>query len=135
LPRDNPIFIGVVQHPGIAAALERAATGKSINGRPVVVRPVRAAGQAAGCHIVYFGRMPAPRLAEAFREAPASALTVGEDEHFLATGGAVHLFEEDGRISFEVNLTAMQAAGVVISSKLLRLGYTQRVPARKKAAP
>lgn len=134
-PKDNPMVIGVVQQPGISAALERAVAGKTVNGRPVVVRTVKAGGPTAGCHILYFGRMPAARLAEVLRDAPAAALTVGEDDHFLATGGAVHLFEEDGRISFEVSLKAMQTAGVTISSKLLRLGYTVREPAARRATP
>lgn len=135
LPQGARVAICVLQQAGVTDALERAVAGRPIQGRPVVVRPIRGAGQAAGCHILYLGRTPGARLAEALHEAPATALTVGEDETFLAAGGAVRLFDEDGHVSFEVNLPALQTAGVSISSKMLRLGHTQRVPARRKAAP
>jgi hypothetical protein len=130
-PRDGVLVVGVFGQPAIAGALERIAAAKYVNGRPVAVRNLRQPSQAAGCHIVYFGRQAGPKLAEAIREArsadaKAPLLLIGEDDRFLSAGGAVHLFEEDGRIHFEVNLAALQSANVSISSKLLRLGYTSR---------
>jgi hypothetical protein len=138
-PHEGAIVVGVLGHPAIAEALERVAAGKTVNGRPVAVRALRAASQAPGCHIVYFGRLPGSKLADAVRDAragdPKSALlTIGEDDRFLTAGGAVYLFEEDGRINFEVSLSALQKANVSISSKLLRLGYTTRETRRGRTA-
>jgi hypothetical protein len=139
-PRDGAIVVGVLGQPAIAGALERVAAGKSVNGRPVSIRTLRLASQAAGCHIVYFGRLPGAKLAEAVRDARAAdpkapLLTIGEDDRLLSAGGAVYLFEEDGRISFEVSLPALQSANVSISSKLLRLGYTTRENRRGRSTP
>jgi hypothetical protein len=136
LTREGPLVISVWGRPGMATALERVAAGKFLNGRPVVIRPVRGPGQAAGSHILYVGRLPGQKLAEALAEARSSGiLTLGEEERFLASGGCVYLFEQDGRMSFEVNLTALQAVSVTISSKLLRLGYTSGGVRRTKGMP
>lgn len=134
--REGPLVISVWGRPGMATALERVAAGKLLNGRPVVVRPVRGPGQAAGSHILYVGRLPGQKLVEALAEARSGGiLTIGEEERFLASGGCVYLFEQDGRMSFEVNLTALQAVSVTISSKLLRLGYTSGGVRRTRGMP
>ena len=54
------------------------------------------------------------------------AITIGEDDQFLDLGGAVNLFMNDGRMAFEVNLDAVDAAGCSISAKLLRFGHVRR---------
>jgi hypothetical protein len=132
--REGPIVIGVVGRPSMAAALEQAAAGKMVNGRAVTVKLLRQPLQLTGCHIVYFGRLPGPKLAEALAAPREAVLTIGEEDKFLPAGGAVYLFEEDGRMSFEVSLAALQSANVVISSKLLRLGYTSGAGRRARGA-
>jgi hypothetical protein len=133
-PREGPIVIGVYGRVAMAAALERISAGKPVNGRSVQVRQLRPGSGGGGCHILYFGRMPARQLKEAMAEARGAVLTIGEDERFLGAGGAVYLFEEDGRISFEADLGTLQTANVTISSKLLRLGYTKGAGRRGKPA-
>lgn len=132
--KDGPIVIGVAGRPAMAAALEQAAAGKSVNGRAVLIKMLRPPFQLTGCHIVYFGRLPAPRLAEALTSTGEAVLTIGEEDRFLAAGGAVYFFVEDGRMSFEVRMDALQSAKVVISSKLLRLGYTSGAVRRGRGA-
>ena len=56
--------------------------------------------------------------------ANSGLLTIGEDERFLQSGGTIHLFEDDGRMSFEVQMSTLSQIKLNISSKLLRLGYT-----------
>jgi len=50
-----------------------------------------------------------------------SALTVSDLDKFTSLGGCVGLHKEDKRIHFEVNLTALDTAGLKLSSKLLKL--------------
>ena len=132
---EGPVVIGVLGRPAMAVALERMAVGKTVHGRGVVVKLLRQPAQIAGCHIVYIGRLPGPLLTEAMGEALGTVLTIGEEDRFVAAGGAVHLFEEDGRMSFEVNLAALRSINVAISSKLLRLGYTSGAIRRGRGAP
>jgi hypothetical protein len=48
-------------------------------------------------------------------------LTVGEHEEFLTDGGMIRLFVEDNKVRFSINQKAADAAGILISSRLLRL--------------
>jgi hypothetical protein len=63
-------------------------------------------------------------LLSSIRDSPV--LTIGEGERFIHSGGTIHLFEEDGRLIFEIHLGVLQDKKLNISSKLLRLGYTVR---------
>jgi hypothetical protein len=48
-------------------------------------------------------------------------LTVGESDSFLDQGGAINLFKKDGKVRFEVNLNAAQAARLQVNSRVLAL--------------
>lgn len=134
--REGPIVVCVVGHPRLAAALERISAGKLINGRSASVRQPKTAPFSAGCHILYVGRLPGAKAAAVIRESAVTGLLlIGEDDKLQAAGAAVQLFEEDGRMSFEVNLSALQGANLSISSKLLRLGYTTRDTRRGRVTP
>lgn len=50
-----------------------------------------------------------------------SILTIGESDNFLEHGGIINFIIEDKKIRFEINNEAATRAGLVISSKLLRL--------------
>lgn len=51
----------------------------------------------------------------------SSVLTVSDTQEFLGMGGIVKFFILDKMVRFEINLEAAKAAGIKISSKLLRL--------------
>lgn len=77
------------------------------------------------CHLLAFydcDSMRAEDLGEiiaALRNSPA--LTVGEREDFLESGGIINFVMEDKKVHFEINATAARKARLKISSQLLRL--------------
>jgi hypothetical protein len=60
-----------------------------------------------------------PQLLQQLRGWPV--LTVSDAEGFTSQGGVIGLLLEDDRVRFEIGVAAAQAAGLQISSKLLRL--------------
>ncbi len=54
----------------------------------------------------------------------AGALTVGDSDDFIRTGGMVGLITVENKIRFEVNLATCRRAGLRISASLLRLAKT-----------
>ncbi len=48
-------------------------------------------------------------------------LTVGDTEGFLKNGGMIRFFNKKDKIKLQVNLEAVKAKGLLVSSKLLRL--------------
>lgn len=96
--------------------------GKAAAGRTIAVQR-RAAGEPLrGCQAVFFSAASveaAPRLVDALRTAPV--LTIADSPGALRQGIALNMRLAQDRVAFEVNLTAARAAGVTLSSKLLRL--------------
>lgn len=119
----SPLELGVVSaDPGVADSLLAAVDGKSVGGHPLAVRRFATPGEARACHVLYVEGVPpveVERLVERFRKSPV--LTVGNTPAFLTQGGVIHLFTEDNKMRFEVNLRAMEAARLKISSQLLKM--------------
>jgi hypothetical protein len=92
-------------------------------GKPVAVRTVTAGDTLAGCQILDLTVAPAASakalLAQA-RKQPI--LTVGESSAFCSAGGVVCLRGGDGASGFEINLSAVQEAGLSVNAQLLMLG-------------
>jgi hypothetical protein len=99
-------------------------------GKPVTVRPLAAGESPAGCQILDLTDASAASvkalLAQARRQ---PILTVGDDAAFCTAGGAVCLRPGDETAGFEINLTAVQEAGLRVNAQLLNLGR-KRQPAR-----
>ena len=97
--------------------------GEAARGKPVAVRTVAAGDTLAGCQILDLTAAPAASakalLAQA-RKQPI--LTVGESSAFCTAGGVVCLRGGDGASGFEINLSAIQEAGLSVNAQLLMLG-------------
>jgi len=79
------------------------------------------------CHIVYMTDTDERRQTEALRALRGlPVLTIGDAEGYAEVGGMIGLVGVGGRIQFEVNTDLAQAAGLKISSQLLRLARTVR---------
>jgi hypothetical protein len=119
----SPLELGVVSaDPGVADSLVAAVEGKSVAGHPLAVYRFATPADARACHVLYVEGVPpaeVDRVVERFRKSPV--LTVGNTPGFLTAGGVIRLFTEDNKMRFEVNLRAMEAARLKISSQLLKM--------------
>ena len=105
------------QDSGMADAFATIA-GKEVSGRPVRPVPIDVRGAwDQRCHVYFTTRRDDDVLSIAIAQ---GSLTIGRDERFLRSGGAVRLRIE-GKPRFSVNVRNAHAAGVYPSSKLLRL--------------
>jgi hypothetical protein len=101
----------------VREALGKAATGKTVGTRRVLVRPIAEIQNAQGCAVIY---VDAARGANRWSSA-SSALTIGGTQDFTQTGGIIRLYTESNRLRFSVNVGNARRAGVQISSNLLKL--------------
>ncbi len=116
------LVIGFIGADATSDALQRQTSGKSVDGRRVVVRRLGADGDLKACQVIFVGyseRKNIPSVLERVRG--SSVLTVGESDGFDQHGGMVNLLLSDGRIRFEVNPHAAERAHLQISSRLLSL--------------
>ena len=118
-----PIEVVVVGNDELARALEQAAAGQAIGGRPIAVRAVRPSREIGSApHLLYIGASERERLPVLLRQCEGKAvLTVGDGTGYGAAGVVLNFYVSDTRIRFEANTTAAARAGLQISSHLLRL--------------
>lgn len=122
----QPFVIGVVGDSPIQGPLSRLAKSKSLNNRPIAVKPIKAASDYQACQILFVPDGQNHELvAEVVRRARATpTLIVGERRTSLEGGGMVNFFPEGNTLRFEIDPKAADRAQLKISSKLLALGKT-----------
>jgi hypothetical protein len=116
----DPLMICVLGHDQMANSLQEAVTGKTIDGRPLVVRQVTIGQISNDCNILFVGASATKRFRSSLKES-AGLLTVGETPGFATEGGVICFKLEDGKIRFEINVAAAEHQQLHISSKLLSL--------------
>lgn len=93
-----------------------------IEGKHSEVKWIRKESELGGCQIIFVTRSEAKNYAKVLDAARSGhALTVGETADFLDAGGMVALLTDGKAPAFEVNLEAVEAARLKLSSRLLAL--------------
>ncbi len=117
-----PIIIGVVGDDPFGTALPQVVTGKTAQGRDLVIRTYRAGEELRGAHILFISASEKKRLPMIFSSLHGSSvLTVADMEGFLDAGGMIQFLNENDRVRFAINLDATTQARLKLSSKLLSL--------------
>jgi YfiR/HmsC-like len=119
----EPMVFGVLGAADVASSVSHVLQGASVGDHPVVVKALSDASQVAGCHIVFIaGDEPGDADQAVLAAARGhAALSVGEHDGFAVRGGVINFYSEDKKLRFEINPQAADAAGLRISSRLLRL--------------
>lgn len=111
--------------------LNTTVAGESIRGKSVAVRRISNPQDAVNCRILFIGSSEEERLHQILEVSDkASVLTVSDMPQFSQRGGMIQFVKEGSRIRFEINLTATQNAGLILSSELLKVA----IIIRRKAA-
>lgn len=119
---NSPIVIAILGNDPLYRELETAVSGRTVGGRPLVVKRCDSAAELQPCHVLYVAADNGPSLRKALQKlGPTGLLTVGENSSFLNDGGIIRLYEDDNRLRFEVNMDAVSKARLQVSAKLLRL--------------
>ena len=121
----EPLVIGVVGADSVAEELGRITAGRSMNGRAVVVRKLRA-GEAPGkLHLLFIGgdddAADMEKALAGVRQTPV--LTVTETGPNLRQDSVINFRVVDERVRFEVSLDAAEKNNLKLSSRLLAVAY------------
>jgi len=118
----DPIVICVLGEDPFGRYLDDAVRGERVASRALSVRRIERAEEAAHCQILFISQSESARLDTILQHARGSrALTVSDARGFGERGGMVGFVTEDNRVRLRINLEAARAAGLTISSKLLRV--------------
>ncbi len=117
----DPFVIGIVGSDPFGARLDEAVRNEQINGHPLTVRRFRSAAEIENCQILFIDRSEIGRLGQVLNALDhRNTLTVSQADGAAQRGVMIQFATENSRIRLRINVDAARAAGLTISSKLLR---------------
>lgn len=124
-----PVVVGVLGDDAFARLLEQTLKGKSIQGRPCLVKQFQELPGVDACHLLYIGAAEKKRLPAVLAAVKgANVVTVGDLDGFARSGGVINLYREQNSLRFEINVDAAARARLKIHPKLLQLAKIVRDP-------
>jgi hypothetical protein len=116
-----PMVIGILGEDPFGAYLDETVRDEKVKNRPLEIQRYHRVDEIKTCHILFISPSETERYEEIFaRLQGRSILTVGDTEGFARHGGVIRFLAEQNRIRLRVNIGAAKAAGLTISSQLLR---------------
>jgi YfiR/HmsC-like len=108
-------------------ALDATLANETIGGKSVTAKRISTPQEASGCHILFMSSTEDIRLKKIIEALDKEAvLTVSDMPKFSQRGGMIQFVLEGKRVRFEVNLGAVQHAGLTLSSELLKVATEVR---------
>jgi hypothetical protein len=121
-----PLIIGVLGEDPFGSYLDETLRGESVRSRPLMLQRYRRVSEIKVCHMLFISRSESDRLDQIFATLRGrNVLTVGDADDFISRGGMIRLVTEKNKIRIRINVGAVRAAGLTISSKLLRLAQPE----------
>ncbi len=118
---DEPFVIGILGSDPFGARLDEAVRGERIDQHPLLVRRFRNLGEIGDCRILYIDRSENAKLQQILAALDhRSTLTVADLDGSSQRGVMIQFTTENNRIRLRINVESARAAGLTISSKLLR---------------
>jgi uncharacterized protein DUF4154 len=130
-PASESFAICVIGRDPFGSTLDQTVAGETIDGRGVIARRIVNAADARSCRILFVSSSEEARLPTILPIAQnAGVLTVSDLARFSDRGGMIQFVPQDKRVRFQVNETAVEQAGLSLSSELLRVAAAviRRVP-------
>lgn len=117
-----PLVIGILGQDPFENYLDDVVRGEKAGGHPIIIKRFQGIEAARDCQLLFVGepesRWPYNMLA-ALKD--RSILTVGDSDEFSKHGGMIDFITKQGKIRLQINMEAVHAADLTVSSKLLRL--------------
>lgn len=128
---DAPFVIGVFGNNPFGSELDEVASGEVVNGRPLQIRHVQRMEEAGDCQILFIPAGEQDKLDGILAALDhRSTLTVSDLDAAAARGAMIRLVTDRNRIRLRVDVDSASAAGLRISSKLLRSAEIVGAPPR-----
>jgi len=118
---DAPFVIGVIGGEEFGTRLQEATRGERIGDHPLVVARYRHVEEIGDCRILYVDRSESAMLNRVLAAlGHRSTLTVSDVAGAAEHGAMIQFVTDNSRIRLRINVDSARAAGLTISSKLLR---------------
>ena len=122
--QDEALVIAVAGHPAVLAELEQLVGGRTLEGRPVIVRRWADNEPAGPVHVLFVGAGRETQVRERIAAAPGPVLVITEQDNGHRLGAVLNFVQEDGRVRFTASLPAADARGLRLSARLLSVAQS-----------
>jgi hypothetical protein len=117
---DSPFVIGVTGADMLGDELAHIVAGRSIEGRPVMVRRLRRGEPLNGLQMLFIGRLDGDHPTDVLASAKGRpVLTVTESEDAFSLGSMINFVIVNDRVRFDVALREAEMANLRVSARLL----------------
>lgn len=121
-PPDAPLVIGILGDDPFGSYLDETVRGEKVNGRSLAIQRFRRGTEPRNSNILFIAQSERERAAQIVSNLKGrSVLTVSDIDGFAELGGMIQFFTEKNKIRMRINLDAVKAANMKVSSKLLRV--------------
>jgi hypothetical protein len=118
---EQPISLCILGVDPFGGFLDETVRDEKVGTRSLAVHRYQRIEDLAGCHLLFVSRSEREHFPQVFASVEGrSILTVSDAEGFAGKGGMIRFVTRNNRINLRINLEATRAAGLTISSKLLR---------------
>jgi hypothetical protein len=117
----SPVQIGVAGSDDMLAELARTVVGRTLKGRPILVKPVREGEHPGPVHLLFVAGSDCAAVARVLHAVPGALLPVTECEGGLPAGSVINFKMVDDHVRFDVSLDAAEKNNVRLSSRLLNV--------------
>ncbi len=129
---DSPMRICVLGEDPFGPILDRIVEGESVTGHGIKAERLPQGGNPRHCHVLFVSRSERERIARIISELRGSSvLTVSELPGFAEAGGVIQFVIEERKVRFYINAAAAEAAGLKLSSRLMKVASAIRGRAPK----
>ena len=122
LPPSMMFTACVLGDDAVSDALAHIVKGRELGGHGIKVMRVGIEPPLRLCHLLYVSGVTSEQLTAIVaivRGAPV--LTIGDHEEFGRLGGVAHMFVENGRVRFALNLDLARSLRLELSSRMVTL--------------
>lgn len=117
----SPVVITILGEDPFGDHLDQLVQDEKIGGRPIAVQRHARVEEVKNCHLLYISERNAAKLKAILAQlAQKPILTVSDAPDFSSSGGMIRFVKQENRLRLLINVDVATAAGLTLSSKLLR---------------
>ncbi|OFX47970.1 MAG: hypothetical protein A2X13_09435 [Bacteroidetes bacterium GWC2_33_15] len=117
---NKPFIISIIGKTELAENLIFVYSQQQINNKRVIIKEIKDFKEIEGCHILFIAESEKKNLQKILSITSAlPILTVGETKGFSEKGILINFFEENKKLRFEINETAVLKSPLKMSYYLL----------------
>lgn len=115
--------VGVIEYPPLVPELVKTTANSNIHGRKIKVVNITNMEDIAKCQIVFLPAYKSKLLAKMLEQLPnAPTLIVSNKTDLARKGGGIDLVLREGKLTFDINLKAIEQRGLKISANIKSTG-------------